>query len=64
MLQKLAAIAGISGGYQQPAERIEYKGNYIQQSVSSPYNLQHPRCNDSPGIVGESPKGKMLDIIS
>lgn len=66
MLEKLMGITGVSGIYQHPTERVEYKGdrNYNKDSFSSAYNTSHPRVNDSPGIVAVSPVANCLDIIA
>ena len=65
-MDKLSGIIGNLGIYQQPAERVEYKGdrNYNKDSFSSPFNASHPRVNDTPGIVNVSPVANCLDIIA
>ena len=65
-MDKLSGIIGNLGIYQQPTERVEYKGdrNYNKDSFSSPYNASHPRVNDTPGIVNVSPVANCLDIIA
>ena len=65
-MDKLSGIIGNLGIYQQPTERVEYKGdrNYNKDSFSSPYNASHPRVNDSPGVAGVSPVANCLDIIA
>lgn len=60
-------IQGLNAAYSAGNVNYNYntqtKPRFVQQAVSSPYSLTHPRTNDMEGIKA-SPVANVLDILA
>lgn len=53
----------VAPAYQPTAQAPAVQENFIQLATASNYSPSHPRVNDSDGVSGESPNGKVLPYL-